>query len=242
MTETEDYQRNYREIYLSSPRWRETASAAVARAGACKKCGSVNNLDAHHKTYQRMGCERPGDIIVFCRPCHEMAELLKTVFPQEEATERFLNIPDLRVTLFVTGFSDERGGLGDRGNFWYQDLARHRAGSVNFTLNRKISFSGLRRKLPVGRVEAGAFRERPWDAPFGSAVPLSVRIFARDAIRKGNFRGVTDDGLEVNINPEYGSRPFPGAELLPECSREQAKVLAEIIHRFSRRQGQLLLF
>jgi hypothetical protein len=62
--------------YIKSDAWREKANAAKERAGwRCQVCnveGNAYSLNAHHRTYERLGDERPGDITVLCRACHEM--------------------------------------------------------------------------------------------------------------------------------------------------------------------------
>ena len=57
--------------YIRSDEWREKADAAKERAGhRCQVCYSPDQLDAHHRTYERLGNELPSDITVLCRNCH----------------------------------------------------------------------------------------------------------------------------------------------------------------------------
>jgi hypothetical protein len=66
-----DGQAEYAE-YLASPEWRVRRDRAVARAeGRCQLCNSAKHLNVHHRTYARIGRERPTDLIVLCRECHE---------------------------------------------------------------------------------------------------------------------------------------------------------------------------
>ncbi len=65
---------NY-EAYLQSPRWRKKANAAKARAlNQCQGCGrpaGIVTLNAHHRTYVRLGYEVPEDLTVLCQEaCH----------------------------------------------------------------------------------------------------------------------------------------------------------------------------
>ena len=63
-------QGTYRD-YLKSPHWKRTSARAKARAGyRCQRCGKRFTLQTHHKTYKRIGRERPGDLLVLCRTCH----------------------------------------------------------------------------------------------------------------------------------------------------------------------------
>src|SRR5574338_334064 len=69
------YRLNYRE-YIQSAAWKRKADAAKERAGyRCQICnrhkGAVQ-LEAHHRTYERLGHERAEDITVLCRDCHEL--------------------------------------------------------------------------------------------------------------------------------------------------------------------------
>lgn len=67
--------------YIQSDEWRQRADAAKQRAGfRCQVCNRSSvqvTLDAHHRTYERLGNERPEDITVLCRDCHGLYELNK---------------------------------------------------------------------------------------------------------------------------------------------------------------------
>ena len=71
---------NYHE-YICSDKWRRKANAAKQRAGyRCRVCNKSHDqvtLDAHHRTYERLGDELPGDITVLCRDCHKLYETNK---------------------------------------------------------------------------------------------------------------------------------------------------------------------
>lgn len=58
--------------YLTSPSWKMRRDAAVKRAeGRCQLCNSDANLNVHHRTYENVGREKPTDLTVLCRSCHE---------------------------------------------------------------------------------------------------------------------------------------------------------------------------
>lgn len=68
--------------YIASPEWKSKAEAAKKRAGyRCQVCNrgpqEGARLDAHHRTYARLGHERPEDITVLCHNCHELYEANK---------------------------------------------------------------------------------------------------------------------------------------------------------------------
>lgn len=64
--------------YIQSPAWKRKAEAAKKAAGyRCQVCNRHKDevvLDAHHRTYEHLGNERPEDITVLCRDCHELYE------------------------------------------------------------------------------------------------------------------------------------------------------------------------
>lgn len=68
---------NYNE-YIRSQEWREKAEAAKAQAGnrcqVCNRSRAEVQLEAHHRTYERLGNELPEDITVLCRDCHQLYE------------------------------------------------------------------------------------------------------------------------------------------------------------------------
>lgn len=68
--------------YIASSEWKQKANAAKERAGyRCQVCNRHKKevvLDAHHRTYERLGNERPEDITVLCRDCHELYETNKS--------------------------------------------------------------------------------------------------------------------------------------------------------------------
>jgi hypothetical protein len=66
---------NYYE-YIHSAEWRKKSDSANRRAGyRCQICNSSDKiLDAHHRTYERLGQEQPDDVTVLCRDCHQLYE------------------------------------------------------------------------------------------------------------------------------------------------------------------------
>jgi 5-methylcytosine-specific restriction endonuclease McrA len=63
----------YREVYLRSEHWLRTRHAALKRADhRCQVCNGDQALDVHHRTYERLGAELPGDLTVLCRDCHAL--------------------------------------------------------------------------------------------------------------------------------------------------------------------------
>ena len=59
--------------YLLTEHWRKTRSEAILRAGSkCQVCSRPKKLEAHHRTYDRVGHERPEDVTVLCSECHDL--------------------------------------------------------------------------------------------------------------------------------------------------------------------------
>lgn len=65
--------------YLKSPRWKAKSEQCIQRAGyRCERCkrlrGDKVTLQAHHKTYERLGRELPEDLECVCTDCHKKAD------------------------------------------------------------------------------------------------------------------------------------------------------------------------
>lgn len=57
--------------YLKTPHWATVRDRALAYAERrCQLCYSPKDVEVHHRTYERIGCERPADLTVLCRECH----------------------------------------------------------------------------------------------------------------------------------------------------------------------------
>jgi predicted HNH restriction endonuclease len=71
---------NYK-AYLKTPAWRKRANACIKAAGnRCAVCNSPDYLQAHHRTYENIGNEQPGDLTCLCDRCHR---LFSHVMPDE---------------------------------------------------------------------------------------------------------------------------------------------------------------
>lgn len=64
---------SYRD-YLRTPEWRRTRAAALVRAGfACAlDSAHTQNLEVHHRSYERLGAEAEADLTVLCEACHDL--------------------------------------------------------------------------------------------------------------------------------------------------------------------------
>lgn len=61
--------RNYSE-YLQSEHWRTKRKEIINKYGECYICGSKNELQVHHMTYNTLGYESEYDLICLCKDCH----------------------------------------------------------------------------------------------------------------------------------------------------------------------------
>ncbi len=63
----EEYKR-----YLASEKWQELRRVKILEArGRCQLCYSPNDLEVHHRTYDRKFHEDPSDLTVLCHNCHD---------------------------------------------------------------------------------------------------------------------------------------------------------------------------
>ena len=62
--------------YLQSDLWKQRRYAALENAGfRCQLCGETDSLEVHHRTYERLGYERPDDLVVICKGHHWIEHL-----------------------------------------------------------------------------------------------------------------------------------------------------------------------
>jgi 5-methylcytosine-specific restriction endonuclease McrA len=62
--------------YIASRAWRENPArlaelkASGFRCRLCNDDGSDSAIEVHHRTYEDLGNEQPGDLTTLCRRCH----------------------------------------------------------------------------------------------------------------------------------------------------------------------------
>jgi len=58
--------------YLASKEWqKKRRDAYVALGRKCRRCKSSSSIVVHHLSYERLGHEEVGDLIILCRVCHD---------------------------------------------------------------------------------------------------------------------------------------------------------------------------
>ena len=61
--------------YINGARWsRKSKAIRLYFGNRCQVCNSNGQLHAHHRTYDRLGIEKPEDITVLCVSCHNEYE------------------------------------------------------------------------------------------------------------------------------------------------------------------------
>jgi hypothetical protein len=56
--------------YLKSSHWKKLSRQKLNQVGKCETCGSINNLEVHHKRYKKLFDIELSDLMVLCRKCH----------------------------------------------------------------------------------------------------------------------------------------------------------------------------
>ena len=88
-----DYQ-----AYINSGRWRNSPArkaelrAAGYRCRICYRPDSEVELQVHHRTYERLGCEPPGDLLCVCAECHDEITSFLRWRRYRQCTPRILDV------------------------------------------------------------------------------------------------------------------------------------------------------
>jgi 5-methylcytosine-specific restriction endonuclease McrA len=56
--------------YLNSEKWRKKRAYYLRRWKYCFVCGTSKKIHLHHKSYKRLGFEKPKDLLLLCEKCH----------------------------------------------------------------------------------------------------------------------------------------------------------------------------
>jgi len=97
--------------YLESPEWDAVRKRAYALAEyRCQLCNKDGELHTHHRSYDRIGCEKDCDVIVLCKRCHgkfhganalmsikEMARSANVSVPWLRKEAKAKRVPSLRM-------------------------------------------------------------------------------------------------------------------------------------------------
>jgi hypothetical protein len=82
------------EVFIKSARWRNICSTMIKRAKSkCERCGNSSaRLEVHHLNYERFGGrERPSDLLVVCKTCHDKLEIVRQQEIKKKAQKALQN-------------------------------------------------------------------------------------------------------------------------------------------------------
>lgn len=68
------------ERYIQSTHWAARKRSFFSRhPRKCRGCGSTDDIQLHHGTYERMGCELDSDLFPVCQICHNFIHELHKI-------------------------------------------------------------------------------------------------------------------------------------------------------------------
>ncbi len=62
--------------YLQSEQWVQIRIEMLIKYPVCQRCGSEFDLQVHHKNYDHIFNEEPGDLEVLCKRCHKSEHVI----------------------------------------------------------------------------------------------------------------------------------------------------------------------
>lgn len=78
--------------YIVSAEWKAKSRTFIASRGKCEICGSIRQLQSHHKHYYTLGFEEQDDIRVLCADCHAGEHDGKVVGVMDSTTREYLSM------------------------------------------------------------------------------------------------------------------------------------------------------
>lgn len=79
--------------YMLSDHWKRKRQQALKHYGYfCNRCKSKDRLQVHHKTYERLDCERISDLEILCRDCHCGEHQHEKPWIKDSLTEEYIAI------------------------------------------------------------------------------------------------------------------------------------------------------
>ena len=104
--------------YVRSPWWREIRKLKLDQQPTCERCGFWDEINVHHKTYERLGNESLSDLEVLCKSCHGRhhwdEEIRKSPILADfvDALKGFGNLPGVHKTLHEWNINDYCSNCG----------------------------------------------------------------------------------------------------------------------------------
>lgn len=84
-----DWRQKY-EKHLKSSRWKNIRRDLFRLRGhKCEVCNMTSpNLEIHHITYKRLGCELPSDLKILCKKCHIQEDKKREILTTAKSESR----------------------------------------------------------------------------------------------------------------------------------------------------------
>lgn len=80
--------------YIESDEWYELREKCFERDEyVCRLCGSSENLQAHHLSYERLGMNELSDLVTLCRKCHQAVHkhtIIKEFGNEKKSTDNLI--------------------------------------------------------------------------------------------------------------------------------------------------------
>ena len=103
--------------YMASREWRVKRRETFTRAGGvCERCWGAPASQVHHLTYERLGRERPEDLMAICREDHEYLSAVTDLDPVAAipALTSTISDPFSRSLVKLVEYSEYAEGWPDR--------------------------------------------------------------------------------------------------------------------------------
>jgi len=92
--------------YMRSDEWKQKRNEIISIYKQCVCCGSEENLNVHHLTYENIGNEKYEDLLLLCNMCHKNVHRgkIKVFCMTDEQIEAFNKVRDIIIESFKNDF------------------------------------------------------------------------------------------------------------------------------------------
>lgn len=100
--ELKNRKKNYNS-YIRSDKWKQKRNEFIKKYKVCACCGSNENLNVHHLSYDNLGNESDEDLLLLCSRCHKYVHKgkIKIFYMNDEQIEAFDKISDIIGDVFM---------------------------------------------------------------------------------------------------------------------------------------------
>ncbi len=214
--------------YIESAIWQKRAFEAKKRVGfRCQICyihEDKSILDAHHRTYDRLGNEAPEDITVLCRDCHEL-------FTRQDKLARhgLKELVGSRETEHISTLLKQAGVLKEGVLTGFTDLDHLLGGLDSSELITIVASAGMGKSAFVTTIASNVSQSGKHVAIFSlqvSAEQLSYRILS------------IQSGIDYQ-RLKQGNLTEPERSILPTAIKQLSLLPLEINDTVALTSGQL---